>query len=446
MEWDQRATWKKSEWESISFFAQLLAVAFPKEKLHYHGTHVLDEYERADLKGLVVSLEHMKSANGDPLQKCSGCSIPWVLLPPKVGCSLAEVLSCTKCRKAKYCCRECQAAHWEGGHKTECKDLREKKKPKGTAEDGSADLPTVTCLTEKQLGDVARNLMEAMSKKGKLHKKKQNAYLALVCATTCLGIPTVKELCATKLASCSEMKNPGPFINGIQLLLASGDDGKPAWFIAVGYGFEGFGLCQKLGLAPDMLFAEFEVLRQTIRSMRHQPMREDYDASLGIKSATMSAERRYKESYLLNAGTLDPVDHLMVEHEISHAIRRYAGVEPHPSLSAVLQNTNKEVGLRRWASMLEKSTWSETTTSEPIWKVGSQVRVIGLKKAAQHNGKIGFLNAHATLEGRVGVNLGEGHVLSVRKENLELVSALGMPHFCSKIWADRQLLLENSHE
>jgi hypothetical protein len=58
---------------------------------------------------------------------------------------------------------------------------------------------------------------------------------------------------------------------------------------------------------------------------------------------------------------------------------------------------------------------------ETNWKVGFQVRVKGLVKAAQHNGKIGILNARAAPEGRVGVDLGGGQVLSIRKENLELV-------------------------
>jgi hypothetical protein len=61
---------------------------------------------------------------------------------------------------------------------------------------------------------------------------------------------------------------------------------------------------------------------------------------------------------------------------------------------------------------------------EPVWKIGSQVRVQGLVKAAQHNGKIGLLNARIVPEGRVGVDLGEqgeGQTLSIRKENLELM-------------------------
>jgi hypothetical protein len=49
------------------------------------------------------------------------------------------------------------------------------------------------------------------------------------------------------------------------------------------------------------------------------------------------------------------------------------------------------------------------------------MRVKGLVKAAQHNGKIGFLNDRAAPEGRVGVDLGGGQVLSIRKENLEPV-------------------------
>lgn len=54
-------------------------------------------------------------------------------------------------------------------------------------------------------------------------------------------------------------------------------------------------------------------------------------------------------------------------------------------------------------------------------KAGTAVRVTGLTKAAQHNGKTGRVSAKAGRDGRVGVELSDGQVLSVRRENLELV-------------------------
>lgn len=61
-------------------------------------------------------------------------------------------------------------------------------------------------------------------------------------------------------------------------------------------------------------------------------------------------------------------------------------------------------------------------------KAGATVRIVGLTKAQQHNGKVGKISAKATeQEGRVGVELGEGVVLAVRRENLELVAAAPAP-------------------
>jgi hypothetical protein len=55
------------------------------------------------------------------------------------------------------------------------------------------------------------------------------------------------------------------------------------------------------------------------------------------------------------------------------------------------------------------------------WVAGFKVRVVGLVSAAHHNGKMGFLSASkVSKEDRVGVEL-DGKVLSIRKENLELV-------------------------
>ena len=54
----------------------------------------------------------------------------------------------------------------------------------------------------------------------------------------------------------------------------------------------------------------------------------------------------------------------------------------------------------------------------PPLKAGASVRVVGLVNAAQHNGKVGRVSAKAGRDGRVGVELSDGQVLSVRRENL----------------------------
>ena len=55
---------------------------------------------------------------------------------------------------------------------------------------------------------------------------------------------------------------------------------------------------------------------------------------------------------------------------------------------------------------------------------GTKVRVVGLVKAAQHNGKIGRVAKPAGPgpDGRVGVQLGKGQVLAVKRANLEVVT------------------------
>ena len=55
------------------------------------------------------------------------------------------------------------------------------------------------------------------------------------------------------------------------------------------------------------------------------------------------------------------------------------------------------------------------------WPAGTTVRLVGLAKAPQHNGKTGRVSARPAKEGRVGVVLGDGISLAVRRENLELV-------------------------
>jgi hypothetical protein len=54
---------------------------------------------------------------------------------------------------------------------------------------------------------------------------------------------------------------------------------------------------------------------------------------------------------------------------------------------------------------------------------GAQVRVFGLIKAAQHNGKLGRISGKRGRDERVGVELEDGAVLAVKRENLELVRA-----------------------
>lgn len=58
--------------------------------------------------------------------------------------------------------------------------------------------------------------------------------------------------------------------------------------------------------------------------------------------------------------------------------------------------------------------------------VGATVRVTGLVKAAQHNGKVGKVSAKPANEGRIGVEC-DGVVLSVRRENLELLPGMVAP-------------------
>ena len=58
--------------------------------------------------------------------------------------------------------------------------------------------------------------------------------------------------------------------------------------------------------------------------------------------------------------------------------------------------------------------------ASPAWvQAGCWVRITGLAKAPQHNGKVGKVSAKAAQDGRVGVELGKGQTLSVRLQNLE---------------------------
>ena len=68
------------------------------------------------------------------------------------------------------------------------------------------------------------------------------------------------------------------------------------------------------------------------------------------------------------------------------------------------------------------------STREPGWHTGALVKISGLAKAPQHNGKIGMISATAAeQEGRVGVEIGKGQLLAIRCENLELVPSPSKP-------------------
>ena len=70
---------------------------------------------------------------------------------------------------------------------------------------------------------------------------------------------------------------------------------------------------------------------------------------------------------------------------------------------------------------MEQPSDSEPPAGPPGWETGASVRVVGLVKAAQHNGKVGRLSARAGENDRIGVVIDKGQVLSVRRENLELL-------------------------
>lgn len=54
-------------------------------------------------------------------------------------------------------------------------------------------------------------------------------------------------------------------------------------------------------------------------------------------------------------------------------------------------------------------------------KPGTKVRIKGLVKAARHNGSIGVVTKATAPDARVGVKLGDGTVLAIRTDNLEVV-------------------------
>ena len=64
-----------------------------------------------------------------------------------------------------------------------------------------------------------------------------------------------------------------------------------------------------------------------------------------------------------------------------------------------------------------------TRAPSEAFAVGATVRVVGLAKATQHNGKLGRVCRKAGPEGRVGVALDLGGAVAVRRENLEALDA-----------------------
>lgn len=72
---------------------------------------------------------------------------------------------------------------------------------------------------------------------------------------------------------------------------------------------------------------------------------------------------------------------------------------------------------------------ADDSSSRP-YTGGEKVRVQGLVKAAQHNGKFAIVSKALTqkaAEGRIGVKLDDGTVLAVKRENLELISVPSAP-------------------
>jgi hypothetical protein len=69
---------------------------------------------------------------------------------------------------------------------------------------------------------------------------------------------------------------------------------------------------------------------------------------------------------------------------------------------------------------------ADASSSSGSFAPGAAVRIFGLVKAAQHNGKTGTISARrAASSGRVGVSLDDGSAtLSVRPANLELLEVL----------------------
>lgn len=55
-------------------------------------------------------------------------------------------------------------------------------------------------------------------------------------------------------------------------------------------------------------------------------------------------------------------------------------------------------------------------------KPGTKVKIKGLVKAAQHNGKVGIVTKSTAPDARVGVKLADGKTLAVKSENLDVLT------------------------
>jgi hypothetical protein len=63
-------------------------------------------------------LRHRRDYRTLNLRRCNFCECPH-----NPANSSYRVMDCQKCRARRYCCRNCQVADWEAGHKKECKAL-----------------------------------------------------------------------------------------------------------------------------------------------------------------------------------------------------------------------------------------------------------------------------------------------------------------------------------
>ena len=57
-------------------------------------------------------------------------------------------------------------------------------------------------------------------------------------------------------------------------------------------------------------------------------------------------------------------------------------------------------------------------------RTGATVRICGLTRAPQHNGKVGTVNGRIGRDGRLGVEVAGGHVLALRRDNIELLDEI----------------------
>eukprot|EP01038_Epipyxis_sp_PR26KG_P010563 gene10563-14189_t len=86
------------------------------------------------------------------------CSNPDCKLAASAEISLSE---CSSCHQARYCCRDCQLAHWEE-HKAMCKEIKKalKAKEKETAERVAAALKELDLNDESQNSETNADLLD----------------------------------------------------------------------------------------------------------------------------------------------------------------------------------------------------------------------------------------------------------------------------------------------